>query len=171
MTISFRHGVSLHLCAAYPQPSGYSPSGRRRCGPHGTARGLRRGGAPTYPWARRWRSPATAALLGAAAVLIWQSRAPVTSRSSLEVHSSDIPPVRAVLHSSSGAAPSSRPAPTSTMSMRIQFRESRNYAELVRRFAGSAAAGDPIAQYLTARALKYCNETANLHRSFRYPGG
>jgi hypothetical protein len=112
-----------------------------------------------------------AALLGAAAVLIWQLKAPVTSRSSLEVHSSDIPPVRAALHTSSGAAPSSRPASTSTMSMRIQFRESRNYAELVRRFAGAAAAGDPIAQYLTARALKYCNDTANLHRSFPYPGG
>ena len=55
--------------------------------------------------------------------------------------------------------------------MRIQFRESSNYAEFVRRLAGSAVAGDPIAQYLTARALKYCNDSANLHKSFRNPDG
>src|SRR6202035_5498724 len=31
--------------------------------------------------------------------------------------------------------------------------------------------GEPIAQHLTARALKYCNDIANLHKSFRNPGG
>jgi hypothetical protein len=112
-----------------------------------------------------------AALLGVATFLIWQPKAPVTSRSSLEDQGSDIPPVRAVLHASPGAAPSSPPASTSKMSMRIEFRESRNYAEFVRRLAGSAAAGDPIAQYLTARALKYCDNSANIHKSFLNPGG
>jgi hypothetical protein len=55
--------------------------------------------------------------------------------------------------------------------LRAQLRESRNYAEFVRGLAGAAAAGDPIAQYLTARALKYCNDSANLHKSFRNPDG
>jgi len=55
--------------------------------------------------------------------------------------------------------------------LRAHFRESRNYADFVRGLAGAAAAGDPIAQYLTARALKYCNDSANLHKSFRNPDG
>jgi hypothetical protein len=82
-----------------------------------------------------------------------------------------MPQVREVPHTSPGSAPSSLPASTSRMNMRIQFRESSNYAEFVRRLAGSAVAGDPIAQYLTARALKYCNDSANLHKSFRNPDG
>lgn len=55
--------------------------------------------------------------------------------------------------------------------LRAQFRESRNYAEFVRELAGAATAGDPAAEYLTARALKYCNDSANLHKSFRSPDG
>jgi hypothetical protein len=112
-----------------------------------------------------------AAILGAAAVLIWQSKAPVAPRSSLDDQSLGISPVRELPHASPGSAPSSLPASTSRASIRIKFRESRDYAEFVRRLAGSAAAGDPIAQYLTARALKYCNDSANLHKSFRNPDG
>jgi hypothetical protein len=112
-----------------------------------------------------------AALLGAVAVLVWQSKAPVSPRSSLEDQSLGMPPVHEVPHTSPESAPSSLRASTSRMNLRIQFRESANYAEFIRRLAGSAAAGDPIAQYLTARALKYCNDSANLHKSFRNPDG
>jgi hypothetical protein len=82
-----------------------------------------------------------------------------------------MPQVREVPHTPPGSAPSSPPPSTSRMNLRIQFRESANYAEFVRRLAGSAAAGDTIAQYLTARALKFCNDSANLHKSFRNPDG
>jgi len=53
--------------------------------------------------------------------------------------------------------------------MRAQFRESGNYAEFVRGLTGAVAAGDPIAEYLTARALKYCHDNARL--SLQKPGG
>jgi hypothetical protein len=50
-----------------------------------------------------------------------------------------------------------------TVDLRTQFRRSKNYAALVRDIAAPATAGDPTAEYLTARALKYCNDTIRLH--------
>jgi len=102
---------------------------------------------------------------------MWRPRLPAMSHSPSAVRSNPGPPVRAA----SPAPPvSGLPVPsaiTPKRNLRAQFRQSKNYAEFVRGLAGAAAAGDPIAQYLTARALKYCNDTANLHQSFRNPDG
>jgi hypothetical protein len=55
------------------------------------------------------------------------------------------------------------------MTLRASLRESRDYAQFVHGLAGAAAAGDPRAQYLSARALKYCAD--ELRRFFRDPAG
>jgi hypothetical protein len=112
------------------------------------------------------------AVLCAVAVLIWRSNATVDSRSSSEDHQHPGPSrTRAALPASAASALPVLSAPQAKVNLRGQFRKSRNYAEFVRGLAGAAAAGDPIAQYLTARALKYCNDSANLHKSFRNPVG
>jgi hypothetical protein len=56
-----------------------------------------------------------------------------------------------------------------TLDLRTQFRKSQNYADLVRELATSATGGDPTAEYLTARALKYCSD--NIRRHFQNPKG
>jgi hypothetical protein len=112
------------------------------------------------------------AVLSAVAVLIWHSNATVISRSSSEDHQlAGSPSTRAALRSSPASALPVLSASNLNVNLRAHFRESRNYADFVRGLAGAAAAGDPIAQYLTARALKYCNDSANLHKSFRNPDG
>jgi hypothetical protein len=112
------------------------------------------------------------ALLIVVAVLIWQSNAAVTPRrSSGDHHNPGHPQIRAVSPTSPASAQSELSASTLKMGFQAQFRESRNYAEFVRGLEGGAAAGDPIAEYLTAKALKYCNDSANLHKSFRNPDG
>jgi hypothetical protein len=78
---------------------------------------------------------------------------------------------RAALRGSASSALPVLSPPQAKINLRGQFRESRNYSEFVHGLAGAAAAGDPIAQYLTARALKYCSDSANLHKSFRNPDG
>jgi hypothetical protein len=112
----------------------------------------------------------TVALLSAVAVLIWQSNTTVIPLSSSEDHQHPNPPAtRVELLTSPASAQPGRPASTSKVSMRAQFRESGNYAEFVRGLAGAATAGDPIAEYLTARALKYCHDNARL--SLQKQGG
>jgi hypothetical protein len=112
------------------------------------------------------------AVLCAVAVLLWRSNAVVASRSSSENHQH---PGRsqtsAALRASAASALPVLSAAQAKVNLRGQFRKSRNYAEFVRGLAGAAAASDPIAQYLAARALKYCNDSANLHKSFRNPDG
>jgi hypothetical protein len=76
-----------------------------------------------------------------------------------------------VLRASPESASSVLSAPNLKVDLRAQFRESRNYADFVRGLAGTAATGDPIAQYLMARALKYCNDSDNLHKGFRNSNG
>ena len=104
-------------------------------------------------------------------VLMWQPNATLTPRSSSEDHQDPRHPPTRASPTSPASAQSEVSASTSTMELRTQFRESRNYAEFVRGLSGRAAADDLIAQYLTARALKYCNDSANLHKSFRNPDG
>lgn len=111
------------------------------------------------------------ALLGATATLIWRSHAAILPHSSSEAHLVAAPAVRAALRASPAQGLPVLSGSNLKGNLRAQFRESRNYAEFVRELAGAAAAGDPVAQYLTARALKYCNDSANLHTSFRYPDG
>jgi hypothetical protein len=107
-----------------------------------------------------------ATLLGAVAVVLWQSKGPVAPKPSYKDPTPNSPPISAALRALPASAPS---APTPTVNLRAQLRESRNYAEFVRRLARAAAAGDPIAEYLTARVLKYCNDAASLR--FRNPSG
>jgi hypothetical protein len=109
------------------------------------------------------------ALLSAVAVLIWQSNAMVTRGPSYEGQRPGTPPTRAAMRASQASAPTGPAASTARMSLRAQFRESQNYAEFVRGLAGAAAAGEPIAEYLTARALKYCHDNARWR--FQNPGG
>ncbi len=113
------------------------------------------------------------ALLSATAILIWRSNATVISdSSSLEAHQNPGPrPNSAALRASPPSAPPVLSASNLKQNWRAQFRQSRNYADFVRGLAGAAAAGDPIAQYLTARALKYCNDSDNFHKSFRNRNG
>jgi len=112
------------------------------------------------------------ALLSATAILLWRSNATVNSHSSSEVHQNPGPTsYGAALRASPAAALPVLSGSNQKENLRAQFRESRNYADFVRRLAGAAAAEDPIAQYLTARALKYCNDIANFHKSFRNPDG
>jgi hypothetical protein len=114
----------------------------------------------------------TVAVLCAIAVLIWRSNATVTSWSPPGNRQHSGPPqTRAALRASASSAPPVLSLSQAKVNLRGQFRESRNYSEFVHGLAGAAAAGDPIAQYLTARALKYCNDSANLHKSFRNPDG
>lgn len=115
---------------------------------------------------------AIVAVLCAVVVLLWRSNAIVASRSSSENHQHPGPSqTSAALRASAASVLPVLSAPQVKVNLRGQFSKSRNYAEFVRGLAGAAAAGDPIAQYLTARALKYCNDSANLHKSFRNPGG
>jgi hypothetical protein len=109
-------------------------------------------------------------LLGAMAISIWRSNATVISHHSSEVHQDPRTPTRTALRAPPVSALPIPAAITPKRNLRAQFRQARNYAEFVRGLAGAAAAGDPIAQYLTARALKYCNDITNLH-SFRNPDG
>lgn len=105
------------------------------------------------------------ALTGATAILMWRSNAVVMSHSSSEVHQDSGPPTRVALRASPASAQPALPASNLNGNWRAQFRESRNYAEFVRGLAGAATAGDPAAQCLTARALKYCNDSSNLERN------
>lgn len=105
------------------------------------------------------------ALIGATAILMWRSNAVVMSHSSSEVHQDSGPPTRVALRASPASALPVLSASNLNGNWRAQFRESRNYAEFVRGLAGAATAGDPAAQYLTARALKYCNDSSNLERN------
>ena len=111
------------------------------------------------------------ALLGAMAILIWRSNVTVLSHHSSEAHQDRGTPTRTALRMAPVSALPVPSAITPTGNLRAQFRQSKNYAEFVRGLAGAATAGNPIAQYLTARALKYCNDIANLHKSFRNPDG
>jgi hypothetical protein len=114
----------------------------------------------------------TVSVLCAAAVLMWRPNGTVASRSSaVNHHSAGLPQTHGALRSSAASTLPPLSAPQAKVNLRGQFRESRNYAEFVRGLAGAAAAGDPTAQYLTARALKYCNDIANLYRNFRRPDG
>ena len=108
------------------------------------------------------------AALGIVAAVMWQSQHDVVPPSS------HITPQRTPLVSA--AVPASQPSTPLTLStqahaadLRTQFRQSRNYAQFVQGLAGAAAAGEPLAEYLTARALKYCSDNIRLH--FRNSNG
>ena len=59
--------------------------------------------------------------------------------------------------------------PSGNRVYRAQFRSAHDYSLFVRTISSAAMAGDPGAEYLTAKALRYCAE--NLMRSFRRPDG
>lgn len=108
------------------------------------------------------------AVVSIVAVFVWQTRytaatktlnAPQHSRPPVTRAWSDFSPT-----STTPLVPSAR-----AFDLRTQFRKSQNYAALVREFSALATAGDPTAEYLTARALKYCSDTIRLH--FRNPEG
>jgi hypothetical protein len=109
------------------------------------------------------------AILSAAAVLIWPPHAKVTPPSNYGDQRPGASPTRAALSPAPTLGTPTLPESTSTVNLRVRFRQSRNYAEFVRGLAGAAATGDPIAEYLTARALKYCHE--NAHWRSQTPGG
>jgi hypothetical protein len=108
------------------------------------------------------------AILSAAAVLIWP-HAKVTPPSTYGDQRPGASLTRAALTPSPARGTPTLPASTSIVNLRVQFRQSRNYAEFVRGLAGAATTGDPIAEYLTARALKYCHD--NAHWLFQTPVG
>jgi hypothetical protein len=100
-------------------------------------------------------------------VFVWQSRDTLPP-TSLNTRQHPGPPLTRVLLNAP-PTPAIPLAPSvHTRNLRMQFRESNNYAELVREFAPLANAGDPSAEYFTARALKYCNDNI---RHFRNQNG
>jgi hypothetical protein len=60
-------------------------------------------------------------------------------------------------------------APSGNRVIRAQFRSAHDYSLFVRTISSAATAGDPAAEYLTAKALRYCAE--NITRFFRRPDG
>ena len=67
--------------------------------------------------------------------------------------------------SSTSVALTSRPgSPERKVAPRELFRASRDYAKLVHDLAAAATAGDATAEYLTANALRYCDERLKMFR-------
>jgi hypothetical protein len=114
------------------------------------------------------KSLSIVAVLSVVAVFIWQSRYAPTTRS-LNVQQDPHPPVTRVLSDASATSTTPLVPSARAFDLRAQFRKSQNYAALVREFSAQATAGNPTAEYLTARALKYCSDTIRLH--FRNPEG
>ncbi len=102
------------------------------------------------------------AALSIVALFVWQLRDEIHPKLLNAGQHPSSPLARVLLNAPPTSAPSLAPS-AHTFDLRTQFRKSQNYAELVREFAVSAAAGDPTAEYLTARALKYCRDTIRLH--------
>ena len=119
----------------------------------------------------RWQTKVliAGAVLGVGMVLIWHPSAPVRPRVAYGNQRPGLSSAQVARSPQLTSGTSALPTPTSTRNLRPQFSESRNYADLVRGLAEPAAAGDPIAEYLTARALKYCHD--NAHWRFQTPGG
>lgn len=109
------------------------------------------------------------AILTVAAVFIWVTQARSISPPTHANQGSVKSPPHPALHISPVSRNPTLPALKTTKDLRIQFREARNYAEFVRALNSEASAGDPVAEYLTARALKYCHD--NAHWRFQHTGG
>ncbi len=103
----------------------------------------------------------TAALLGTGAVLLWHSRSTHAPRTSLPAQLPHLQSVHGAVPAPLAAASSSSSASVPGVDLRTEFRQARNYAQFIRRLGSAAAAGDPSAEYLTARALKYCADSAD----------
>jgi hypothetical protein len=121
------------------------------------------------PTGRNIRLILAAALLGAGAVLLWHLSSTNAPRTSLPAQPRHPQSVQIAVPSPLAPHSSGPSASVPGLDLRTEFRHARNYAQFVRRLAGADAAGDPIAEYLTARALKYCSDTA--HLGFRNANG
>lgn len=106
-----------------------------------------------------------------AVVLWWGSRHKASTPTTAVVRSAPIPVLKSPPTSVSSPASENRSSTSTsnTEGLRERLRTSRNYAEFVDTTSPAAASGNAEAAYVTAKALKYCNE--GLGRFFRKPDG
>jgi hypothetical protein len=111
---------------------------------------------------RRVTLPAAIAVVCAAVVLLWGTRHPPGLPAAPTPTAAADGPTRGTAAPPAGARAPPPDRRDRRPTLRERFHAAKDYAAFVAEIHAAAAAGDPAAEFLAAKALKYCDESLQL---------